>query len=180
MGKNRLEAFSDGVIAILITIMVLELVRFDPVAGFSFAALTPWARLAVAPGSCVVSDGLLGFEVLERLGYAHKVVLAPRRRLVRQARAKPLLDDLEQWVPPVWGAIAKEAVRRIREITDRPRAFAHYVEEQLAARKKDPSSPLRFYRHASCPNVADDEPLTCEQAAAVLGCRGKKRPETWC
>jgi uncharacterized membrane protein len=25
MGKNRLEAFSDGVIAILITIMVLEL-----------------------------------------------------------------------------------------------------------------------------------------------------------
>jgi uncharacterized membrane protein len=25
MGKNRLEAFSDGVIAILITIMVLEM-----------------------------------------------------------------------------------------------------------------------------------------------------------
>jgi hypothetical protein len=25
-----------------------------------------------------VSDGLLGFEVLERLGYTHKVVLAPR------------------------------------------------------------------------------------------------------
>jgi len=25
MGKNRLEAFSDGVIAIIITIMVLEL-----------------------------------------------------------------------------------------------------------------------------------------------------------
>ena len=53
-------------------------VRFDPVAGFSFAALTPWAKLAVAPGSCVVSDGLLGFEVLSRLGYTHKVVLAPR------------------------------------------------------------------------------------------------------
>lgn len=25
-----------------------------------------------------MSDGLLGFEVLERLGYTHKVVLAPR------------------------------------------------------------------------------------------------------
>jgi hypothetical protein len=47
-------------------------VRFDPVAGFSFKALTPWVRLAVAPGSCVLSDGLLGFEVLEKLGYTHK------------------------------------------------------------------------------------------------------------
>lgn len=53
-------------------------VRFDPVAGFSFAALAPWAKLAVAPGSCVTSDGLLGFEVLERLGYTHQVVIAPR------------------------------------------------------------------------------------------------------
>ena len=52
--------------------------RFDPVAGFSFAALTLWAWLAVAPGSCVVSDGLLGFDVRERLGYTHTVVLAPR------------------------------------------------------------------------------------------------------
>jgi len=53
-------------------------VRFDPVAGFSFAALTPWARLAVALGSCATSDGLLGFEVLEWLGYTHKVELALR------------------------------------------------------------------------------------------------------
>jgi transposase-like protein len=53
-------------------------VRFDPVAGFSFAALTPWAKQAIAPGSTVTSDGLLGFEVLERLNYKHKVVQAPR------------------------------------------------------------------------------------------------------
>src|SRR4051812_37115866 len=38
MGKNRLEAFSDGVIAILITIMVLELKA--PHAA-DFAGLTP-------------------------------------------------------------------------------------------------------------------------------------------
>jgi transposase-like protein len=53
-------------------------VRFDPVAGFSFAALAPWAKSAIAPGSCVTSDGLLGFEVLERLGFKHQVVLAPK------------------------------------------------------------------------------------------------------
>jgi hypothetical protein len=82
-----------------------------------------------------------------------------------------------KWVPAVWVPFAKEAVRRMREITDGPRAFARYVEEQLAARKKDPSTPLRFYRHARCPNVADDEPLTCEQAAAALGSRSESPRE---
>jgi uncharacterized membrane protein len=38
MGKNRLEAFSDGVIAILITIMVLEL-KIPP--GTDLHALAP-------------------------------------------------------------------------------------------------------------------------------------------
>jgi len=38
MTKNRLEAFSDGVLAIIITIMVLEL---RPPTGISFASLRP-------------------------------------------------------------------------------------------------------------------------------------------
>jgi uncharacterized membrane protein len=38
MGKNRLEAFSDGVIAIIITIMVLEL---KPPHGSDVSALIP-------------------------------------------------------------------------------------------------------------------------------------------
>lgn len=42
MPTNRLEAFSDGVIAILITIMVLELkVPHGEMAGTGFAALVP-------------------------------------------------------------------------------------------------------------------------------------------
>jgi len=53
-------------------------VRFDPVAGFSFAALTPWAAQALVPGSCIQSDGLLGFEVLGKLGYEHHVVIPPK------------------------------------------------------------------------------------------------------
>ncbi|WP_031599610.1 transposase, partial [Ferrovum myxofaciens] len=35
-------------------------VRFDPVKNFSFAALKPWASIALAPDCTVTSDGLLG------------------------------------------------------------------------------------------------------------------------
>jgi uncharacterized membrane protein len=41
MGKGRLEAFSDGVIAIIITIMVLELKRPDALSWTGLAALAP-------------------------------------------------------------------------------------------------------------------------------------------
>ena len=45
MGKGRLEAFTDGVVAIIITIMVLELKTPN---GFDFAALrTIWPTLAM-------------------------------------------------------------------------------------------------------------------------------------
>lgn len=56
-------------------------VRFDPVKNFSFAALGPWAEGALTPGSTVTSDGLLGFEVLERMGFVHRVVIAPRGKV---------------------------------------------------------------------------------------------------
>ena len=54
MGKNRLEAFSDGVIAIIITIMVLEL---KVPHGTDFAALWP---LAPVFGSYVMSFVYVG------------------------------------------------------------------------------------------------------------------------
>jgi uncharacterized membrane protein len=41
MGKNRLEAFSDGVLAIIITIMVLELKAPNSVEMSALAALLP-------------------------------------------------------------------------------------------------------------------------------------------
>jgi uncharacterized membrane protein len=43
--KDRLQAFSDGVIAIIITIMVLEL---RPPAGISWASLTPLSGVFVS------------------------------------------------------------------------------------------------------------------------------------
>ena len=45
MTKGRLEAFTDGVIAILITILVLE---FSPPHGATFEALTPLAPTVVS------------------------------------------------------------------------------------------------------------------------------------
>lgn len=53
-------------------------VRFDPVDGFSFAALRPWAATALVPGSTITSDGLIGFEVVRQLGFEHRVKVAPK------------------------------------------------------------------------------------------------------
>lgn len=69
--RRRRDADSSNKVAFVAAVEMREgrprRVRCDPLAGFSFAALTPWAKLAVAPGSCMVSDGLLGFEVLKQI-----------------------------------------------------------------------------------------------------------------
>lgn len=53
--------------------------RSEPAENFSFAALRAWAERTLAPsGARVTSDGLPGFEVLERLGFQHDVVITPR------------------------------------------------------------------------------------------------------
>ncbi len=61
MGKTRLEAFSDGVIAILITMMVLE---------FKTPASHDWAALRdLSPKFCAY---LLSFTVSSRRSLGHK------------------------------------------------------------------------------------------------------------
>ena len=54
MGKTRLEAFSDGVIAIIITIMVLEL---KVPHGDDFAALAPLLPVFCASSAIKLLEG---------------------------------------------------------------------------------------------------------------------------
>ena len=64
-----------------------------------------------------------------------------------------------KWIPTVMVPIAKEAVRRIRAMTEEGRQLARSLEE----------NPQHPYRHARCPNVPDDQPLTVFQACQFLG-----------
>ena len=57
MTKGRLEAFSDGVLAIIITIMVLELRPPDPINGTGFAALGPLVPKFIAYALSFVNVG---------------------------------------------------------------------------------------------------------------------------
>lgn len=56
-------------------------VRFDRVRAFSFEALRDWHTVALAPGTQVTSDGLIGFEVLRRDHFAHQTVQPPPGKL---------------------------------------------------------------------------------------------------
>jgi hypothetical protein len=73
-------------------------------------------------------------------------------------------------VPADWAPLTKQAVDRIRHITESARTFARYAEDQLKEREKKRYANLRFYRHHFCPDVPDDQPLTIKQAGAALGC----------
>ena len=69
-------------------------VRFDPVAGFSFLALKPWAGKALQAGATITSDGLIGFEVVRQLGFTHQVVIAPKRKAGTEVDAFKWLNVL--------------------------------------------------------------------------------------
>ncbi|RTL33430.1 MAG: hypothetical protein EKK53_28220 [Burkholderiales bacterium] len=66
-----------------------------------------------------------------------------------------------KWVWAGMVPVAKKAIDRLLTITDEPRKLALHLE--------NPKTRNRFFRHAACPAVADDEPLTAEQAAMALG-----------
>jgi hypothetical protein len=64
-----------------------------------------------------------------------------------------------KWIPTTMVPVAKEAVRRLSLLSEHARQLAKWIE----------NNPAKFYRHPDCPNVADDAPLTMEQACMALG-----------
>lgn len=72
--------------------------------------------------------------------------------------AKGFEGDIK-WVPEVMWPVAKEAIRRIRALTDDARTLAKWIE----------TNPEKIYRHPDCPDVADNKPLTIVQACEYLG-----------
>jgi hypothetical protein len=64
-----------------------------------------------------------------------------------------------KWIPTEMVPIARTAIARLRVLTEPARQLAQWIENQ----------PDKFYRHDSCPAVADDTPLSAEQASQALG-----------
>ena len=64
-----------------------------------------------------------------------------------------------KWIPTVMVSVAKTAIARAKKLSEDARQLAKWIEKH----------PNKFYRHASCPDIADDEPLTMEQACMALG-----------
>ncbi len=64
-----------------------------------------------------------------------------------------------KWVPSSMESVGKTAFKRLKELTNPAREFAKWVE----------SHPDIFYRHAQCPKVDEDEPLSIIDAALALG-----------
>jgi len=64
-----------------------------------------------------------------------------------------------KWIPTEMVGVTKIAVARAKGLSESARRLAVWVEEH----------PDSFYRHPDCPDVADDIPLTMEQACQALG-----------
>ncbi|MCO8165222.1 integrase [Pseudomonas sp. 21LCFQ010] len=71
---------------------------------------------------------------------------------------KGYMSDIK-WLPTVMNGVAEEAVRRLLELSEAGRAVARWYEE----------NPEKFYRHAECPNVSEDYPLSSLQVCEAMG-----------
>lgn len=78
--------------------------------------------------------------------------------------AKGYEGDIK-WIPEVMVPVAKEAVRRIRALTEDARRLAEWIE-------KNPSKP---FLHAKTPDVDAGAPLTVFQACTYLGLKSNTR-----
>lgn len=72
-----------------------------------------------------------------------------------------------KWVPSSMESVGKTAFERIKSLTNPAREFARWVEDH----------PQIFYRHAQCPNVDEDEPLSMIDAALALGMNPANRQQ---
>lgn len=68
-------------------------------------------------------------------------------------------DFVRKPITATMAETAVEAVSRLKTITEEGRRLALYME----------GNPTRFYRHANCPDVPDDQELTREQVAQAIG-----------
>lgn len=64
-----------------------------------------------------------------------------------------------KWIPTEMVGIAKEAIKRIKELTSESRKLAKWIEQ----------NPNNFYRHSSVPMKSDDMPLSQIEACQALG-----------
>jgi len=72
--------------------------------------------------------------------------------------AKGFEGDIK-WIPTEMVGIAKEAIKRLTQLTDESRKLAKWIE----------TNPGKFYRHESCPKVGNDQQLTMKEACQALG-----------
>jgi len=77
-----------------------------------------------------------------------------------------------KWVWSGMVPVAEKAIARVKAITEEGRKLARHLED-LGLRR-------RFYRHANCPQVPDDQPLTKAQVCAALGYNGAAQAEILC
>jgi hypothetical protein len=62
-------------------------------------------------------------------------------------------------IPKTMVGVTTEAIKRLSAVTEESRRLARYME----------TNPSKFYRHANCPNVPDDQELTVDQLVQALG-----------
>lgn len=75
-----------------------------------------------------------------------------------------------KWVWSSMVPVAEQAIERVRAITQDARKLARHLE--------DPQTKHRFYRHANCPEVADDQPLGKQLVCQALGYTNKNYAAT--
>jgi hypothetical protein len=64
-----------------------------------------------------------------------------------------------KWIPDSMVSLAEEAILRVRNMTSEARRIASWLQ----------NNPDLFYRHAACPHVRENVPLSVQETAMALG-----------